>query len=160
MDASAELDAEGLVEPYAHGLGTQESPLTPDDMLAGVRPRTLAQCWVMGYAVGSAYNTMSNALFEVPTSYENNILLASDSLCEDAGQCVPIELSTTAAKNSFSLYCCPEKHRQFVVVCGTYGQYYSQPGLRRTVQGYWLPGFDMSAVAVPPEEWEECEGGY
>ncbi len=152
--------ADNYVEPWGHGLGTQERPLTPDEMLNGIRPQTTATCWVMGYAVGSAYSSMSNSLFEVPTSYQNNILLASDSLCEDASLCVPVELSTTSTKTSFSLYYNPENFRQFIVICGTYGQYYSQTGIRQATEGYWISGFDMSSIVIPPEEWEEMDMTY
>ncbi len=160
LDGGVSASSSGYVEPCGHGLGTQERPLTPDDMLGGVHPQTIAECWVMGYAVGSAYGSMSNALFEVPTSYQNNILLASDSLCEDVGCCVPVELTTKSAKSSYSLYYHPEMFRQFIVVCGTYGQYYSRQGLRAVTQGYWIPQFDMSTIVVASEEWEEVEGYY
>ncbi|MCD8266814.1 MAG: DUF6359 domain-containing protein [Prevotellaceae bacterium] len=155
LDATDSPGAISKTEPVGHGLGTQERPLTPDEMLEGVMPQSASDCWVMGYAVGSTYRSLSNAVFGVPTTYSTNILLASDSLCEDASQCVAAELTSTSMKNQFSLSLYPEGFRQFVVLEGTFGTYFSQAGLRSVSAGYWLPSFDLSPICPAPQEWEE-----
>ncbi|MCD7722283.1 MAG: DUF6359 domain-containing protein [Prevotellaceae bacterium] len=154
-DDGTSVGASSQTEPIGHGLGTQDCPLTPDEMLDGVMPQSTSDCWVMGYAVGSTYRTLSNAVFGVPTTYSTNILLASDSLCEDVSKCIAAELSSTTMKNKFSLSLCPEEVRQFVVLEGTYGTYFSQTGLRTVSGGYWLPGFNLSLICPAPQEWEE-----
>ncbi len=141
------------LEPTSHGLGTQQSPLTPDDMLEGIAPESSTECWVMGYVVGSTYRSMSNAVFGTPTSYTSNILLACDSLCRDASQCIAAELTKTSAQNSFSLCLHPEGVRQFVVLRGTYGAYFSRAGIRAVSEGYWLPGFDLAGIPSASQGW-------
>ncbi len=145
------------VEPIGHGQGTQTHHLTPDELISGQRPQTTAECWVMGYAVGSTYSSMRNALFEVPTAYSSNILLASDSLCTDYDQCIAVGLTTNSMKNQFSLMYNEDRFRQFVVLCGTYGTYFSKYGLTRVADGYWIPNFDLSTIVIPPEQWDTLE---
>ncbi len=152
--SSSSSQSTSPVEPIGHGRGTQTHPLTPDELISGQRPQTMAECWVMGYAVGSTYSSMRNALFEVPTAYSSNILLASDSLCTDYDQCIAVALTTNAMKNQFSLMYNEDRFRQFVVLCGTYGTYFSRYGLVRVDDGYWIPGFDLSTIVIPPQEWD------
>ncbi len=159
---SLDADVDGstssaYVVPVGHGLGTQECPLTPKELIAGVVPQTVSECWVMGYAVGSTYRTLNNAVFDVPTTYSSNILLSYDSLCTDVSECVAVELTTNAMKEKFSLCYYPDGHRQFVVLCGTYGTYFSKTGLKKATQGYWIQPFDISTIASLPEEWEDVE---
>lgn len=144
------------LQPLGHGLGTQESPLTAGDVLAGLTAEGGAtNCWVMGYAVGSTYRTMNNAQFSVPTTYAANVLLADDSLCMDADLCVPVELAGTASQGLFSLASCPQMWRRLLVVRGTAGRYFSRPGLRAASLGYWLPDFDLATISPVPTPWEE-----
>ncbi len=146
-----------VVVPIGHGQGTQTHPLTPDELIAGQRPQVTDECWVMGYAVGSTYSSIKNALFEIPTYYESNILLASDSLCTDYDQCIAVGLTTNATKDQFSLMYNEDKFRQFVVICGTYGMYFSKYGLVSVSDGYWIPGFDLSTIVIPSEEWDSLQ---
>jgi len=148
------------IVPVGHGRGSQELPYTVGELLDGKKPQTSANCWVMGYAVGSTQSSFSNALFEVPTAYYTNILLSDDSLCTDAEQCIAIELSTKAMQEKFSLDYYPEGFRQFVVVSGTFGQYFRHVGFRKVQQGYWIPGFDLGTILSSPTTWDEVEENF
>lgn len=143
------------VIPLGHGRGTQEFPYTVAEMQEGAKPQSLNGCWVMGYVVGSTYLSFDNAMFEVPTPYDTNILLADDSLCTDVAKCIAVELNKTEIKKQFSLNRCPEHLRHFIVVCGVWGLYFKHTGLRQVSQGYWLPDFDASTLTPAPTEWEE-----
>ncbi len=147
------------VIPTGHGLGTQECPLTPDDILDGITPQDYASCWVAGYAVGSAYGHLSASIFELPlpSDYTTSLLLASDSLCSDVDQCIPVNLASTSVKSTFSLVNYPEGYRQLVVLCGTFAPYFNRDGLHPASQGYWILGFDLSLIAPKPLEWGSQE---
>lgn len=145
--------------PTSSGLGTQESPLTVEQVLRGDTLPT-QPLWLVGYAVGSTYRSMSNARFETVTTYATNLLLASDSLCTDAARCIPVELPTSAMQRELSLSQHPDCHRRCIMVCGTPGRYFSHNGLRNVSAGYWLPGFDLSTIVTAPSEWEEQETPY
>ncbi len=158
-ELTGETDDEESVQPVGHGLGTQLKPYTPTELLDG-DATSGQQAWVMGYAVGSTYQSMKNAVFSVPTTYSRNILLATDTLCTDPTQCIAVELTTTARQEKFSLASQPERLHQLVVVQGTLGTYFSQAGVREVTDGYWLPDFYPSFISTTPEEWSEIESTY
>ncbi len=158
-DTAQETEEDELVYPVGHGQGTQLRPYTPDDLLAG-KAESGQQVWVMGYAVGSTYRSLSNAIFSVPTTYESNILLANDTLCTDAAQCIAVELSTSTIKEQFALSNQPQRLHQLVVFQGTAGTYFSQAGLRQAATGYWFPDYFPSLSDTGTEEWEENENTY
>ncbi len=150
---------EQLMFPVGHGKGSQRYPYTVLDLSKlNVYPDT-AVC-VMGYAVGSTYQTMKNAVFCVPTTYGRNILLSMDSTCMHTEHCLPIELSTTASQNKFSLRDRPERYRQVIVVRGMVANYLGRIGLRKINSGYWLPNFAVDSISPSPAYWETYEKEY
>lgn len=155
-EPEAEEEQTPVIYPIGHGRGTQQYPLTVADMQAG-KAAEGQPCWVMGYAVGSTYRTMKNALFSVPTTWAQNILLSDDSLCADVADCIPIQLSTQHAKDNFSLVAHADMHAQAVVLYGVAGTYFRQLGLRQVIGGYWLPGFDLNQINIQPTYWEEFD---
>ncbi len=159
-DDSTESEGQSpVVYPIGHGHGTQQRPLTVADVWAGNAAEGQS-CWVMGYAVGSTYRTMSNALFSVPTTWAQNILLSDDSLCTDVADCIAVQFATQKMKDAFSLVSHPDMHTRAVVLHGTIGTYLNLPGLRQASEGYWLPGFDLGQANVPPTPWDEFESQY
>ena len=140
--------------PLRSGEGTQESPLMVEQV---IESDTLSAryYWVIGYVVGSTYRTMGNAVFEATTTYDSNILLASDSTCTSVDRCIPVELKSTKIRQIASLPSNPGLHRQCIMVQGQYGRYFSRPGLRETRSAYWLPGFDISSIVTAPIQWNE-----
>ncbi len=159
LDNSEAGEPSAPVFPIGHGRGTQQYPLTVADIKAG-KVDSGQLCWVMGYAVGTTYRSMSNALFTVPTEWSQNILLSDDSLCIDAAGCIAVQLTTQEMKNTFSLYACPDMHGQAVVLYGVIGKYLYQLGVSEANDGYWLPGFDLNEVNVQPTPWDEYESKY
>ncbi len=161
VDVEAEKenpDVEQL-RPTSLGEGVQSSPYTVSQIIEG-KATTGSTVWVIGYAVGSTYRTMSNALFTAETSYTSNILLANNSSCNATESCIAVELSTTAIQQALSLAYNPNHHRHCIMVCGQASRYFSQPGIRNVKDGYWLPNFDPSALNSSPTEWDEHEEQY
>lgn len=153
-------DAGGAVtgSPVSTGQGTEQSPYTVPQLLDGNLPA--GEVWVIGYAVGSTYKSMGNALFSVPTTYSANLLLAADSLCSSSAECLPVELSTTGIQNTLSLKMHPECFRHPVMVRGTVGKYFSQTGLRSVRQGCWVSLQDISSIDSSPHRWDEVDVDY
>lgn len=146
-------DATAIV-PTGHGKGTQKQPYTPDELLGDENLPYDEEVWMMGYVVGSTLTNMENAVFDADEAYEHNILLSSDSLCADAADCVAVELTTSKMRQRFSLVRQPGRFRQFIVVRGTLGTYFSQAGIRKADAAYWIDGFDLSRIAPPPLDWD------
>ena len=132
------------------GEGTRECPYTATDIRSLELPSTEA-VWVIGYMVGTARLSMSNAVFNIETDNQSNILLSTDPLCSNADLCIPVELSTAKNKTSFSLPTNTEHFRKCLLVKGVPSTYLKRKGLRNISTGLWLDGFDISSVA--PEEW-------
>ena len=136
------------------GLGTPEAPFTVDDILNGNMMGEADECWVIGYVVGATYSAMKNALFKPKTFYDTNILLSTDSVCDDPSLCIPIELTTKAMKEDFSLAANPERFRKCLLIKGWPALYFKVNGLRRVSAGYWLGDFDIKSILNEPEEWK------
>ncbi len=144
-DSSTSAETQDVV-PTSHGRGTMLSPMLPTDLLDGAVPEDLDESWVVGYAVGTTYKAMSNATFTDLTMSSTCVLLANDSLCSATDSVVAAELKTTSVRSSFALSYVPERHRQCVLLCGTYGTYFYRTGIRSVQRGQWLEGFDLSAL--------------
>ena len=132
------------------GEGTRECPYT----VADIRTLELSgseAVWVIGYMVGTARLSMSNAVFSAEADNLSNILLSTDSLCSNANLCIPVELYSKKLRNSFALPTNTEHFRKCLLVKGVPSQYLYRKGLRNVSTGLWLDGFDISSVA--PEEW-------
>ena len=159
VDAEDNTTDVASVRPTSLGEGTQSSPYTVPQII-NEQISTGNTVWVIGYAVGSTYRSMSNALFAAETTYTSNILLAESPSCTNTSACIAIELTTTAIQQSLSLAYHPQGYRQCIVVCGQIGRYFGQPGIRNTKSGYWLPDFDTSVLDPSPTEWDEQDMQY
>ncbi|MBQ8050765.1 MAG: hypothetical protein IJ197_04230 [Bacteroidaceae bacterium] len=155
---NGEEDTE-LVVPRSVGLGTQVSPYTVEQVIKGDSIDSQLR-WFVGYAVGSTHSTIKNALFQAETTNVTNILLASDSTCEDVSRCVPVELSSASLQKAFSLHYNSHRFRQCIVVQGRFGQYFRVNGVRDVQTGYWLPDLDLSTIKTAPTEWQERDERY
>lgn len=134
------------------GAGTQDRPFTVSD----IRSASLSpgeDAWVIGYMVGTALRSMSNASFSIDASNQTNILLSYDSLCTDTSRCIPVELISDKARRDFSLPANTAHFRRCLLVKGIPSVYLNRKGLRSISAGLWLDGFDISTVA--PQEWEQ-----
>ena len=153
-EAEKDKDKEVIALPIGVGEGTSERPWTVEQVLKGAAKPGKAG-WVIGYAVGAVYQTLENPSFETDLTYTSNIILASDSLCEDATLCVPVELSTKVMKEGFSIPYNQDCLHQCVMMHGMVGTYFKTKGLRTCDTGLWLMGFDISSISSLPEEWHE-----
>lgn len=133
------------------GEGTQDYPFTVTD----IRSMSLSYSeavWVVGYMVGTAQRSMNNAMFSADAANQSNILLSSDSLCNDTAHCIPIELSSDKWRKNLSLPTNAMHFRKCLLVKGIPSRYLYRKGLRSVSAGLWLDGFDISSVA--PQEWD------
>lgn len=147
-----------IEQPLHTGQGTLAAPYTITDFLE--KDSITGTCWVIGYAVGSTYSTMSNASFSVPTDNKTNILLAADSTCDEASLCIPVELKSTSMRDGFNLANHPEHLGHCIMVCGTKGKYFSHPGLRNATKAKWFPDLDINEISPLPQNWEEADYSY
>ncbi len=151
--ADLTVEPDGMEEAHpvvGTGGGTAACPYTVTDVL-GMDTLPNEAVWVIGYMVGTAPRAMSNAVFSPEAENQSNILLASDSLCKDASQCIPIELSTEKNKLNFSLPTNATHFGKCLLIEGTPSTYLYTKGLRKVSTGLWMDGFDISTVA--PQEW-------
>ena len=145
--AGNEEQAAGII---GTGEGTMECPYTATD-IRSLELSNSEAVWVIGYMVGTARLSMSNAAFSIEADNQSNILLSTDSLCSNADLCIPVELSSAKNKTSFSLPANTGHFRKCLLVKGVPSTYLNRKGLRNISTGLWLDGFDISSVA--PEEW-------
>ncbi len=140
--------------PQGTGAGTEQFPFSVRDVMDGRAQAADGTVWVIGYAVGAAYRTLSTADFSPSVPYATNLLLSADSLCTDVARCIPVELSSSKSKAQFALPNNPSGYRQCVMLEGIPQTYYKENGLRKVSAGRWLYGFDLSNVSGDPQEWE------
>ena len=151
-EAEVPDEAEGAVAVLGTGEGTKAYPYT----VADIRSSSLSSSeavWVIGYMVGTARTSMSNAVFSADATNQSNILLSPDSLCSDTAHCIPIELSSDKWKKSLSVPTNTAHFRKCLLVKGIPLPYLHRKGLRSVSAGLWLDGFDISSVA--PQEWNQ-----
>lgn len=158
IDPEDTPSADAIEQPLHTGQGTLTAPYTVSDFLG--KDSLSGTCWIIGYVVGSTYSTMSNALFTVPTEYKTNILLAADSICESTSLCVPVELKSNAMREGFNLVQNPDHLGDCILIYGTVGKYFSQPGLRSASQAKWFPGLDINSINPLPQDWKEVDYTY
>lgn len=137
------------------GKGTLEMPYTVGDIQKGVEIESNEGCWVIGYVVGATYSSIKNAEFKRFTMYDTNILLSSDSLCQDYEACIPVELKTKAMKEQFSLAANGDRFRKCLLIKGWPALYFKVPGLRNVTAGHWLGQSDIGAGSGEPEPWTQ-----
>jgi len=150
-EADAPDEAEGAVAVLGTGEGTKAYPYT----VADIRSSSLSSSeavWVIGYMVGTARLSMGNAVFTADATNQSNILLSSDSLCNDTARCIPVELSSDKWRQSLSLPANAMHFRKCLLVKAIPSPYLHRKGLRSVSAGLWLDGFDISSVA--PQEWD------
>lgn len=153
LDAEPAEVAETTVQSVAivgTGLGSMSCPYTVADVMDAALP-TDEPVWVIGYVVGTARQSMGNAVFSPETENQSNILLSPDSLCESTDDCIPVELQSEKARSSFSIPTNRAHFRQPLLVKGRPSVYLNRKGLRGVSTGLWLDGFDIASVA--PLNW-------
>lgn len=132
------------------GEGLRACPYTVADIRARSLP-TDEPVWVIGYVVGTARQSMGNAVFSPDADNQSNILLASDSLCSDTTGCIPVELSSAKWRRMLSIPMNAQHFGQCVLVKAFPSTYLKRKGLQNVSAGLWMDGFDISKVA--PTEW-------
>ena len=152
--SDAAQDEEEPVAIVGTGEGTRECPYTVTD-IRSLPVADSEDVWVIGYMVGTARQTMSNATFTADADNQSNILLSYDSLCTDTARCIPVKLSTDKWKKNLSLPTNVAHFRKCLLVKGSPAVYLKRKGLGSVSAGLWLDGFDVSSVA--PQEWDVIE---
>lgn len=132
------------------GMGSSQCPYTVTDIRSKELPAGVP-VWVIGYVVGTARQTMNNAVFRPDADNQSNILLASDSLCTDTTGCIPVELSSAKWKRLLSVPMNTEHFGKCLLVKAVPSVYLKRKGLQNVSAGLWMDGFDISTVA--PTEW-------
>ena len=151
---SVQNEAEGFTAVLGTGLGSMSCPYTVADVMDAALP-TDEPVWVIGYVVGTARQSMGNAVFSPEAENQSNILLSPDSLCESTDNCIPVELQSEKARSSFSIPTNRAHFRQPLLVKGRPSVYLNRKGLRGVSTGLWLDGFDIASVA--PLNWGTIE---
>lgn len=140
--------------PTDTGCGTIDAPYTIGqfnehyDELAG------QTVWVIGYAVGTAYKSMSNATFQGPFQYETNILLSDDcdldteGFQQDPNACIPVELKTTKQKRELSLQQNPDMHRECLLIQAMAMTYLKHNALRSIANYHWFRDCEIPTPLV------------
>jgi len=149
-DNKATDDSELTAKIIGSGEGSRVRPYTVTD-ICSLELSGSEAVWVMGYLVGTARQTMGNAVFTIDAENQSNILLSNDSLCSDIDHCIPVELSSAKNKANFSLPTNIEHFHQCLLIKGIPSNYLYRKGLRSISAGLWMDGFDISTVA--PSEW-------
>ena len=153
LDAEPAEVAETTVQSVAivgTGLGSMSCPYTVADVMDAPLPSD-EPVWVIGYVVGTARQSMSNAVFSPEAENQSNILLSPDSLCESTDDCIPVELQSEKARSNFSIPTNRAHFHQPLLVKGRPSVYLNRTGLRGISTGLWLDGFDIASVA--PLNW-------
>ena len=132
------------------GEGTRQRPYTVTDIRSLDFSGNEA-VWVIGYLVGTARQTMNNAVFSIEADNQSNILLSADSLCNNATLCIPVELSSDKWKKNLSLPTNTMHFQKCLLLKAIPSTYLNRKGLRKVSEGLWMDGFDISSIA--PEEW-------
>lgn len=149
-DAENTDNSEETIAVIGTGEGTRSCPYT----VADIRSLPLSgseAVWVIGYMVGTSPTSMNNASFSINAENQSNILLSYDSLCTDTALCIPVELTSTKNRKSFSLPTNIEHFRKCLLIKGIPRRYLYRKGLRDVSAGLWMDGFDIASVA--PQEW-------
>jgi hypothetical protein len=125
---------------------------------ADITPRNI---WVYGYIVGYIDGTSMNKAVFKAGDIQTNILLAENPFEKNAEKCLPIQLSTSSAKNrtvreDLNLADNPDRLGQIVCICGDLTMYMGTTGLKNTTGYYELEdNFDYEAYYKSLEEKED-----
>lgn len=136
------------------GEGSRQRPYTVTDFLS-LDLSANDTVWVIGYMVGTARQTMNNAVFSIDATNQSNILLSADSLCTDVALCMPVKLATDKWKKDLSLPTNMQHFQKCLLVRGIPALYLKRKGLEKVLTGLWMDGFDISSIA--PTEWGSIE---
>ena len=122
---------------------------------------TSRNVWVYGYIVGYVDGTsINNAVFKAG-DIQTNILLAETPFEKNIEKCLPIQLSTSSAKNrtvreGLNLADNPDRLGQIVCICGDLTLYMGATGLKNTTEYYELEdNFDYDAYDKSQEGEED-----
>ncbi len=147
-----------ITSPSRTGAGTSDAPFTVSELIEGADTLIGKEVWVIGYAVGETYRSMSNATFTPPFQYTTNIILSHKQQCALSSQCIPVELSTKTMKDAIALSNHPEHYRHCIMISGRVQPYFSVTGLRSINAYCWLPHYIIESSS--PTEWNEEHEDY
>ena len=153
-DTAVSGQSDEAVAIIGSGEGSRQRPYTVTDFLS-LELSASDTVWVIGYMVGTARQTMNNAVFSIDATNQSNILLSNDSLCSDAALCMPVKLQSDKWKKDLSLPTNTSHFRKCLLVKGIPALYLKRRGLEKVLAGLWMDGFDISSVA--PSEWGTIE---
>lgn len=145
-----------ITTPLRTGNGTMAAPYTVTDVLQKGEALYNQEVWVIGYAVGTAYNGMNNAVFTPPFQHDSNILLANSINCTETAECVPVKLIKKKLKEGISLQNLPTMYQQCLMIQGTIGKYLNTSGIiyiTADTNYRWFEGFTIPTST--PSEWEQ-----
>lgn len=140
--------------PIGVGEGTAQRPWTVTQLLGNEIQNGL-EGWVIGYAVGAAYQTLSSVEFSSGTSYDPNVFLSADSLCMTTARCVPVELTSNKMRQACAIPYNRSHFRQCLMVHGKVSGYFRMVGIRSVDAAQWCDGFDIQLIDPQPEEWQD-----
>lgn len=138
--------------PIGVGEGSAQRPWTVAQLLHN-EIRNGAEGWLIGYAVGAAYQSLSNADFSASTSYDPNVLLSADSLCITTTRCVPVELTSSKMRQACAIPYNRSHFRQCLMVHGKVSGYFREVGFRSVDAAQWWDGFDIQSIDPLPQDW-------
>lgn len=141
-----------IAAPLHTGEGTIDAPYTVEDVRLNSAELYDENVWVIGYAVGTAPQYLTNAHFTLPFDSETNILLADDPDCTDVSLCLPVQL-LEKHRPALSLKLHNDMHRQCLMIQGTVGSYLRTTGIRSLTNYRWFPGFTIPSTK--PEDWTD-----
>ena len=119
--------------PVAEGDGSEAKPYNPTQVLAKGKSVNEPGKWVSGYIVGYVPDKyLDGALFTVPATSANNVLLATTPDETDYSKCVPVQLPAGNIRSALNLMDNPGNHKKLCSVYGTLVAYFGVAGVKET----------------------------
>ena len=119
--------------PVAEGDGSEAKPYNPTQVLAKGKSVNEPGKWVSGYIVGYVPDKyLDGALFTVPATSANNVLLATTPDETDYSKCVPVKLPAGNIRSALNLMDNPGNHKKLCSVYGTLVAYFGVAGVKET----------------------------
>ena len=133
IDVTDDEDAAEATDPATPQPGSDEGDediLSVADILSGQYADQ--EVWATGYIVGYVNgNSLSQAVFGLPSAPNTNFLLADSPDVTDAASVTPVELPKGTKRDALNLYDHPELLGCKVIVVAVVEQYFRVPGLKR-----------------------------
>ncbi len=135
--------------PAFAGSGTASDPYTVADVIAKGVDATESGVYVKGYIVGSCTGkAYDSATFEAgETASKSNFIIADNASCQDAAQCIPVQLPAGTLRDAINIQANPGNLKRLVTLGGDIAKYFGQPGFKNT-SSY---AFDGAVITPDPE---------